>query len=54
MHCMVGAKYNINNNVYVGAKGSFMRNNGITDKDNNTQFSDYNSYSVNATLGYEF
>jgi len=49
-----GAKYNLNNNVYVGAKGSFLRANGITDADNGAKFSDHNQYSVNATLGYEF
>lgn len=49
-----GAKYNINNNVYVGAKGSFYRTNGIKDKEDSLQYSDSNSYSINALLGYEF
>ena len=49
-----GAKYNINNNVYVGAKGSFLRANGITDSESSAKYSDHNQYSVNATLGYEF
>jgi opacity protein-like surface antigen len=49
-----GAKYNITNNVYVGAKGSFLRANGITDATSNAKYSDHNQYSINATLGYEF
>ena len=49
-----GAKYNITNNVYVGAKGSFYRANGITDAASNAKYSDHNQYSINATLGYEF
>jgi len=49
-----GAKYNITNNVYVGAKGSFLRANGITESDNSAKYSDHNQYNVNATLGYEF
>jgi len=49
-----GAKYNVSNNVYVGAKGSFYRANGITDAPSNAKFSDHNQYSINATLGYEF
>jgi opacity protein-like surface antigen len=49
-----GAKYNITNNVYVGAKGSFLRANGLTDSQNGYKFSDHNQYYVNATLGYEF
>jgi opacity protein-like surface antigen len=49
-----GAKYNITNNVYVGAKGSFLRANGITGTTTNAKYSDHNQYSINATLGYEF
>ena len=49
-----GAKYNISNNVYVGAKGSFFRVNGLTDAQTDARFSDHNQYSINATLGYEF
>ncbi len=49
-----GAKYNISNNVYIGAKGSFFRANGITDSQTDAKYSDHNQYSVNATLGYEF
>jgi opacity protein-like surface antigen len=49
-----GAQYKITNNVYVGAKGSFLRANGITDPQTDARFSDHNQYSINATLGYEF
>jgi len=49
-----GAKYNVSNNVYVGAKGSFYRASGITDATSNQNYSDHNQYSINATLGYEF
>ena len=51
---MAGAKYNINENLYIGAKGTFYRTNGVTTKSSGTEYSDYNMYTVNAVIGYEF
>ncbi len=51
---MAGAKYNITNNIYIGAKGSFYRVNGLTSKSAGTEYSDSNLYTLNALVGYEF
>lgn len=52
-----GANYNIDKNLYIGAKGSYFRTkefntDGASDADE--RFSDMDSFAVNALLGYEF
>lgn len=52
-----GANYNINKNLYIGAKGSYFRTiesnaDGVTGA--SERFSDMDSFAVNALLGYEF
>ena len=48
-----GAKYNIDKNVYVGAKGAYTRVNGPTDQ-LGIKFQDIAVYSANVSIGYEF
>jgi opacity protein-like surface antigen len=50
-----GANYNINNNVYIGGRAAFTRLSGATPADAPTySLEDFNSYSLNAVLGYNF
>jgi opacity protein-like surface antigen len=52
---MAGAKYALTNNVYVGAKATYMRLEGVKLADDSTlETDDSNGYAVNATVGYEF
>jgi opacity protein-like surface antigen len=48
-----GAKYNIDKNLYVGAKAAYTHVNGPKD-DFAVQYSGLNLYSANVSLGYEF
>lgn len=48
-----GAKYNIDKNVYVGAKGAYTRVNGPTDQ-LGIKYQDIDVYSANLSIGYEF
>lgn len=47
-----GAKYNIDKNLYVGAKAAYTRVSGPTIEATETQ--DINLYTVNLSVGYEF
>jgi len=52
---MAGAKYAVTNNVYVGAKATYMRLEGVKLENGSTlESDDSNAYALNATLGYEF
>ena len=52
---MAGAKYALTNNVYVGAKATYMRLEGVKLENGSTlESDDSNAYALNATLGYEF
>jgi opacity protein-like surface antigen len=52
---MAGAKYSLTNNVYVGAKATYMRLEGVKlESGSNLETDDSNAYALNATLGYEF
>lgn len=52
---MAGGKYALNNNVYVGAKATYMRLEGVQLENNSSlETDDSNVYALNATLGYEF
>ena len=52
---MAGAKYALTNNIYVGAKATYMRLEGVKLEDGSTlETDDSNGYAVNATVGYEF
>ena len=48
-----GAKYNIDKNVYVGAKGAYTRIDGPTDQFG-IEFKDIAVFSANVSVGYEF
>jgi opacity protein-like surface antigen len=49
----VGGKYNIDKNMYLGLKGSYISVNGITDKIG-LEYKDMDAYSAHALLGYQF
>ena len=53
---MAGAKYNINNNVYVGAKGTYTRVNSPTSNKYGVdiELDDIDLWRADAVVGYEF
>lgn len=51
----LGGKYYLVNNVYIGAKASYIRQNGPTyDGNSSVKFDDSSIYTAKALIGYEF
>lgn len=53
MSATLGAKYNINQNVYVGAKATYYNINGFKD-DASIKYKDVDAMALNINIGYDF